>query len=124
MIAFEQARMAEPPLDLQLFAEQLSQQEEHDPTGKRESERFQMATWVPAVLIDEQLQPTGAPFLVMTRNISTSGIALVHTQPIKEGNIAIELTLSLKLTFDVPTLRFSKTIGCSPSRYVPTLSAA
>jgi len=92
MIAFEQARMAEPPLDLQLFAEQLSQSEENDPTGKRESERFQMATWVPAVLIDEQLEPSGDPFLVMTRNISTSGIALVHTQPIQEGRIAIELT--------------------------------
>jgi len=92
MIPFEQARMAEPPLDLQLFAEQLAANEERDPTGKRESERFQMTAWVPAVLIDEQLQPTGDPFLVMTRNISTSGIAIVHTQPIEDGRIAVELT--------------------------------
>jgi hypothetical protein len=92
MIAFEQARLAEPPLDLQTFAVQLAAYDEQDPTGKRASERFQMATLVPAIRIDEQLEPVGEPFLVMTRNISTSGIALVHTQPIKEGRIAIELT--------------------------------
>jgi len=92
MIAFEQARLADPPLELQLFAEQLAQQEQLDPTGQRESQRFQMTTWVPAVLIDEQFRPTSEPFLVMTINISTSGIALVYTQPIRDGRIAIELT--------------------------------
>jgi hypothetical protein len=92
MIAFDQARLAEPPLDLQTFAERLSELEEHDPTGKRESQRFQMTTLVPAVLIDEQLEPLGEPFMVMTRNISTSGIALVHTAPINHGRVAIELT--------------------------------
>lgn len=39
--------------------------------------------------LDEKLQPAGAPFVALTRNVSRGGIALLYTQPIGARYLAL-----------------------------------
>ena len=47
---------------------------------------------VPAIELDEDLYPVGEDFTVISRNLSSSGIAFVHTHPL-EGKFAILIEL-------------------------------
>jgi hypothetical protein len=47
---------------------------------------------VPAMQLDDDLFPVGEDFTVISRNLSASGISLVHTRPL-EGKLAILIEL-------------------------------
>lgn len=47
---------------------------------------------IPAIELDEDLFPVGDGFSVLTRNLSSSGIAIVHTSPL-EGKLAVLIEL-------------------------------
>ncbi len=47
---------------------------------------------IPAMKLDEDLFPVGEDFTVLSRNLSSSGIALVHTRPL-EGKLAVLIEL-------------------------------
>ncbi len=47
---------------------------------------------IPAMKLDEDLFPVGEDFTVLSRNLSSSGIAIVHTRPL-EGKLAILVEL-------------------------------
>ncbi|MDA1052408.1 MAG: PilZ domain-containing protein [Planctomycetota bacterium] len=47
---------------------------------------------VPAVELDDELFPAGEDFTVISRNLSSSGIAIVHTHPL-EGKLAVLIEL-------------------------------
>lgn len=59
---------------------------------RRQRDRFRMVTSVPAIAVDEECRPIGEPFMLMTRDISTTGIALVHTEPIDAKRVVVEMT--------------------------------
>ena len=59
---------------------------------RRAVRRFPMTMPIPAVEIDADFQPVGIPFTVFTRDISTRGIALVHSHALDAKRLAIELT--------------------------------
>ena len=58
---------------------------------RRSEERTPVVAVVPAVEVDKDYQPVGAEFTVVTRNISTRGISLLHEEKISATHLAIEL---------------------------------
>lgn len=58
----------------------------------RRHPRTQLMMNVPAIQLDDDLFPVGEEFTVLTRNLSVSGIAIVHTQPLT-GKLAVLVEL-------------------------------
>jgi hypothetical protein len=88
---FEKARAAPAPAELQKFVHQITDQTAYGGEEKRGRTRYRIAIEVPAVELDDDLQPMGAPFIAMSRDISTSGICLVHTQRVTAPQLLIRL---------------------------------
>lgn len=61
---------------------------------KRSEQRYRIALPVVAVPIDANLQPVGASFVTVTRNISTRGIAVLSSKAMRARFMAVKLTLS------------------------------
>ena len=47
---------------------------------------------IPAMKLDDDLYPVGDDFMVISRNLSSSGIAIFHTRPL-EGKLAVMIEL-------------------------------
>ncbi|MGA2030658.1 MAG: PilZ domain-containing protein [Thermoguttaceae bacterium] len=58
---------------------------------ERRQPRRPLTIVVPTLPLDERLRPLDEPLMMVTRNISCGGIALVHTQPIIAKYLAVEL---------------------------------
>ncbi|HEV8067625.1 MAG TPA: hypothetical protein VGP76_07800 [Planctomycetaceae bacterium] len=71
---FEKARIAPATMELQEFVCQLMNQPLYNGGEKRERTRYQIAIEVPAIELDDDLRPLGAPFIAMSRDISAAGI--------------------------------------------------
>jgi len=56
-----------------------------------EDKRHAVAIIVPAVAVDEDYRPVAEPTRMLTRDLSASGIGLVHTKPAGERLLALEL---------------------------------
>lgn len=65
-------------------------------TEKRQGDRHDILSNVLAVPVDDQFRPIGPAELVLSRNISTSGIALIHTKAVTEKYLALEFDLPLE----------------------------
>lgn len=74
--------LPEPPRGVQIMASQHEQ---------RDSERRALAISVTALKLDGNLHPVGEPFRIMTRDISESGIGLLHYEPVDAPYLAIQL---------------------------------
>ena len=59
----------------------------------RRSERISQSLVVPAIKLNEGLNPEGYSFQVMVANVSREGIGLVHNESIDSEFIALKLTL-------------------------------
>lgn len=57
----------------------------------RSHRRWNLAMPVVAVPLDDSHQPIGEPASMITRDISTSGISLLHTQPVPSGFLRVQL---------------------------------
>ena len=62
-----------------------------DQDERRSEGRQPLAVAVAAAPLDEELHPTGEPFALMTRDISTKGIGLVHTGPVFDAYLAVQI---------------------------------
>lgn len=58
---------------------------------RRREKRHPIAVSVRTTPLDENLHPIGNPFTTATRDISNSGIALVHAETIEAPFLAVEL---------------------------------
>jgi hypothetical protein len=58
---------------------------------RRREERYPVSIAIPAIAVDEKYRPLGEAFQVLTRDVSTRGISLIHTEPVKAQFLAIEL---------------------------------
>lgn len=58
---------------------------------KRNSPRRRVRMSVPAVPVDQTGRAIGAPFIAETRNISATGICLVHSERISAKYLVVEL---------------------------------
>jgi hypothetical protein len=88
---FEKARIAPAPAEMQELVRQLANQTCFDGPEKRGHSRYRMALEVPVVELDVDLRPTGAAFVAMSRDISATGICLVHTHRVAADQLLIKL---------------------------------
>jgi hypothetical protein len=58
---------------------------------RRAEKRYDYFTMVMVTPLDNDLQPSGGPFPALTRNISASGIGLVHSRPIHGPFVKFDL---------------------------------
>ncbi|MEM8944902.1 MAG: hypothetical protein AAGD11_06925 [Planctomycetota bacterium] len=61
--------------------------------NQRRSERVSQPLVVPAIKLNQLMNPFGGTFKVMVANVSREGIGLVHNSPIDSEYLAIELPL-------------------------------
>jgi hypothetical protein len=92
-IAFDRESLEAPPPEVADYAIRSSCIGDESPSAeKRTARRFPFTVAVPVMPVDSSLRPVGEPFMAMTRNISTGGIALIHTRPITARHLVVELT--------------------------------
>ena len=89
-IDFSQKHATRPPPEIAVLIQRLAP-DAYDGPERRHDERQPLVALVSAIPVDEQAQPIGEEFTVVTRNISTKGISLFHTAPIETEFLAIEL---------------------------------
>ena len=66
--------------------------EQYEPPERRLAERYPLNVVALATLLDSDRRPVGEPFPVLTRDMSASGIGLVHSRPIDVRYVNLELT--------------------------------
>jgi c-di-GMP-binding flagellar brake protein YcgR len=59
---------------------------------QREAKRVAITRNVPVIPVDSSVKPTGEPFVAVTRNLSTGGLAIMHTETVKDNFIVVELS--------------------------------
>ena len=78
---------------------------------RRSERRCLMVVPVMAQPVDEQSNATGAPFSVVTRDISPKGIGLVHSEPIDQTLLALQMTLADEEVNVVADVQWCKAFG-------------
>jgi hypothetical protein len=72
---------------------------------RRRAKRYPLKVVAMATPLDEQFRPVGAPFPVLTRDISSQRIGLVHSRPLDMKYVDLDLTgpqgRRLKMTVEV-----------------------
>lgn len=63
----------------------------YDQPERRLANRYPLQVVAMATPLDHQMRPTGEPFPVLTRDISTSGIGLVHSRPLDMKYVHLDL---------------------------------
>jgi hypothetical protein len=80
-----------PCPDLRRFVDQQAR-DRSSVSERRESIRYTAVLEVIVVPLDENRKSTGKPFLALTRDVSTSGMCLLHTRPAPTPLLFIEIT--------------------------------
>ena len=106
-----------PPASLVSFVKrQIRDAHLQRDVDRREEERHLMLVSVLAQPVDEQYRAIGEPFALVTRDISEKGIGLVHTEPITDNLLAIQMSLAGEEVNVVIRLLWSKALG--PFHYI------
>jgi hypothetical protein len=88
-------KVPEPPRELVSFVKrQLRNAETYTGVERRSEGRHWMVVPVLVQPVDEQFRAIGAPFAVVTRDISPKGIGLVHSEPIEHQWLALQMSLA------------------------------
>ncbi len=88
MSQFEADQPSEPPPELIAFAERLARQQlglesgETAEAEERQHTRHKLTTKVWVQPIDAAYDPAGDPFYAVTRDISSTGLGMVHTRAV------------------------------------------
>ena len=61
---------------------------------RRREERQPMMVPVRAVVVDEENQPLGDPFDLITRDISSNTIGLIYTEPVDAERMVVEFSIA------------------------------
>ena len=90
LFEFNPRRLSRPE-ELMQFVERLIEEGQREASSENRSEpRYRVALKVAAQPIDARLQPVGQGFYAVTRDISSRGIALFHTEAVPTPYIALE----------------------------------
>jgi hypothetical protein len=102
----------QPPAELVSFVEQqIRSARPYTGLERRSDKRRLMAMPVLVQPVDEQSNAVGVPFAAMTRDISASGIGLIHTEPIERGRLALRLSFADKEVDLVATVVWCRSLG-------------
>ena len=69
----------------------LRTKEDYRGPERRKGKRHSLILQVTAQPLDESLRPMGKPFVCISRNISTSGISLIHSERLTAPFLLLEL---------------------------------
>lgn len=83
--------LVHPPEVLRDFVERIAAHERTIIKDRRAAKRYRIAVPVVARPLNEMLVPDGPEFRPLTRDVSPSGISLVHTEPIDCELLALEM---------------------------------
>jgi hypothetical protein len=78
---------------------------------RRGEGRHHMLLPIRAVAVDQANRPTGEPFDLVSRDISASGISLVHTETIRDERMAIQLRIAGETVNVVIDVVWSEPLG-------------
>jgi hypothetical protein len=76
---------------IEFVSDLAKNQESYTGQERRQSKRVSKALAVVATLVDSHYSPIGERFLTMVSNLSTHGLALIHTREINDSLVAFEL---------------------------------
>ncbi len=76
--------------ELAKFVAQLAAREHCD--ERRETRRHEFVTPTLAMPVDDQFRAQGETLVVLTRDISTNGASLIHTEQLNANYVALQLT--------------------------------
>ncbi|HVA49538.1 MAG TPA: PilZ domain-containing protein [Pirellulales bacterium] len=89
---FETEKLLRPPAAIAAFVRRIVRGAEYyvGPELRREP-RYAVSLPVAGVPVDASLKKAGDAFIALTRDISSSGIAMYHTRRVSEGFLALEI---------------------------------
>jgi hypothetical protein len=93
-LVFDRKKLVRPPEAIAQFVKKVVSGMKAE-RERRGNLRYPLAVPVVALPMDQRLRPVDEPFAAMTRNISQSGLCLVHTRAVRAELLAVELS-SLK----------------------------
>lgn len=112
LFQFNACDLDHPPQEIVEFVERLIGQYKQDDrfcgaNERRSEQRHPIAVPIIARPVGEDLQSAGEPFVAVTKDISTRGVALLHHEPIDSKYMAVRLTDrdGRKLTGAIEVLR-------------------
>ena len=92
-LPFNRRKLPPPPNVTAEFIADRVNREIDEEAERRVHQRRAIAAPVVAIPLDRFLIPEGEPFMGMAHNISSAGIALIHTRSVAAPYLALELTL-------------------------------
>lgn len=93
LFSLELETLARPPKAIADFVERaIRNSKYYDGPDIRSERRYAVSLRVAAAPVDEQLNKIGEEFIAMSRDISSSGIAIYHTRDVSDRFLALELT--------------------------------
>jgi hypothetical protein len=67
----------------------------------RRSKRYPAVLEVVVVALNEHFRPSGLPFLAVTRDLSTTGLCMLHTRPAPSLKLFVEIARPNETALDV-----------------------
>lgn len=90
-IQFDKSNLVQPTEAIAKFIRKRLVERSYDGHERRRSERYSIVAPAVAMPMDEMVQPAGEAFMVVVKDISTAGVALVSTRAVNAKFLAIEL---------------------------------
>jgi hypothetical protein len=91
IVQFDRASLVLPPKAIIDFLLKLETSDDF-PTERRESDRRAAVMEVAVVPIDLELRQSGESFLAISKDVSATGMSLIHTRAITSSSVVVELT--------------------------------
>jgi hypothetical protein len=90
-LVFDRKKLVHPPEAIARFVRKAvgDMEPEHE---RRVTPRYPLVLPAIALPMDPRLRPVDDPFAAMTRNLSKSGLCLVHTRAVRAKLLAVELS--------------------------------
>jgi len=90
-IRFDKSNLRQPTEAIAKFIRKRLDDRSYEGHERRRAERYCIVAPAVAMPMDEMVQPAGEAFMVVMKDISTSGIALVSTRAVNTKFLALEL---------------------------------
>jgi hypothetical protein len=89
-LSFDRSRLIQPPQTIAAFIQRMKADDSPE-ADRRRAPRHEVVSPVAVVPVDGGFHPIGSPFLAVTRDLSASGIALLHTRAVESELLVVEL---------------------------------
>jgi hypothetical protein len=104
--------LPQPPAELVSFVERhIRNAPLYEGVERRSERRYLMVVPVVAQPVDEQGSALGTPFALVTRDISPTGIGLVHLEPMDQTLLALRMYLAGEEVNLVADVQWCRALG-------------